>query len=91
MNLEEYERMYRFEDNYWWFVARRHLIATLLADLKLPGELEILDIGCGTGAMLDELERFGNVVGADFSEEALAFCHKRGARSGKQCPAAAAA
>jgi ubiquinone/menaquinone biosynthesis C-methylase UbiE len=84
MNLEEYERMYRFEDKYWWFVARRRLIVRLIADLNLPEGLEILDIGCGTGAMLDELERFGRVVGADFSEEALAFCRKRGARVDKQ-------
>ncbi len=80
MNLEEYERMYRFEDSYWWFVARRKLIATLLGDLQLPKTIDILDIGCGTGAMLDELQNFGEVTGADFSPEALSFCGKRGKR-----------
>jgi ubiquinone/menaquinone biosynthesis C-methylase UbiE len=80
MNLEEYERMYRFEDSYWWFVARRKLIASLLRDLNLPGSIDILDIGCGTGAMLDELQNFGAVTGADFSPEALSFCRKRGER-----------
>ncbi|MDR3708370.1 MAG: methyltransferase domain-containing protein [Capsulimonadaceae bacterium] len=84
MNIEEYERMYRFEDHYWWFVARRDLIAQFLKDLALPAGIDILDIGCGTGAMLDKLEEFGNVVGADFSTEALAFCRKRGQREGKQ-------
>jgi len=34
--------------------------------------------------MLDELEPFGKVVGADFSKEALDFCRKRGARSNKE-------
>ena len=74
MNVEEYERMYRFEDAYWWFVARRRLIAALLKDLMPPGPIDILDIGCGTGAMLDELVPYGRVVGADYSPDALAFC-----------------
>lgn len=82
MNSDEYERMYRLEDTYWWFVARRRLIAALLRDLMPPGPIDMLDIGCGTGAMLDELRTYGRVVGADFSEEALAFCRQRGARSG---------
>ena len=80
MNLEEYDRMYRFEDAYWWFVARRRLIVALLKDLVPIGPVEILDIGCGTGAMLDELSVYCRVVGADFSPEALAFCRKRGDR-----------
>lgn len=79
MNHEEYERMYRFEDTYWWFVARRHLIASLLDGwYARDGQSEILDIGCGTGAMLDELAPFGHVMGADFAPEALAFCRQRG-------------
>lgn len=82
MKHEEYERMYRFEDSYWWFVARRHLIATLLSDISEKGAAaSILDIGCGTGAMLDELSPFGRVVGADFAPEALAFCRSRGKRA----------
>jgi ubiquinone/menaquinone biosynthesis C-methylase UbiE len=83
MNLDEYERMFRFEDTYWWFVARRHLIATLLGDFSGSNRnLSLLDIGCGTGAMLDELEPFGTVIGADFCEEALGFCKRRGANLG---------
>jgi ubiquinone/menaquinone biosynthesis C-methylase UbiE len=79
MKHEEYERMYRFEDRYWWFVARRHLITSLLQTYyPRDGRLHILDIGCGTGAMLDELAPFGPVVGADFSPEALQFCVTRG-------------
>ncbi len=83
MKHEEYERMYRFEDSYWWFVARRHLITSLLDGFYArSGELAILDIGCGTGAMLDELAPFGAVTGADYAPEALAFCRERGAGNG---------
>ncbi len=79
MNHEEYERMYRFEDTYWWFVARRRLIVSLLErHYRRDGGQRLLDIGCGTGAMLDMLAPFGAVVGADFAPEALAFCRERG-------------
>lgn len=79
MNLEEYERMYRFEDSYWWFVARRDLVLQLIKNTYPAGSrLRILDIGCGTGAMLDQLSKYGDVVGADFSQEALKFCRERG-------------
>ena len=80
MKHEEYERMYRFEDRYWWFIARRHLITSLLETYYArDGRSCILDIGCGTGAMLDDLKPFGAVIGADFSPEALQFCVTRGA------------
>lgn len=79
MNHEEYERMYRFEDTYWWFVARRRLIVSLLeAVYPQDGRQRLLDIGCGTGAMLDMLSPFGSVVGADFAPQALEFCRTRG-------------
>jgi len=91
MKHEEYERMYRFEDTYWWFVARRHLITTLLANAyPRRTDLQILDIGCGTGKMLDELAPFGAVTGADFAPEALAFCRERGAQTGADYPLARA-
>lgn len=79
MNHEEYERMYRFEDSYWWFVARRQLIRSLIRERhQADGLLRILDLGCGTGAMLDVLAPFGKVTGADFAVEALSFCRQRG-------------
>jgi ubiquinone/menaquinone biosynthesis C-methylase UbiE len=79
MNHEEYERMYRFEDTYWWFVGRRNLIKNLIKTYYGDRtDLRILDIGCGTGAMLDQLDPFGEVIGADFAEQALGFCRQRG-------------
>jgi len=39
---------------------------------------QILDIGCGTGATLDHLKRYGEVQGVDLSEMALDFCRRRG-------------
>ena len=78
MNSEEYERMYRLEDSYWWFVGRHNLVLTFLKDLY-PNrtDLSILDIGCGTGAMSEKLAPFGRVVSADFSSLALQFSRRR--------------
>ncbi len=78
MNAQEYERMFRLEDSYWWFVGRHHLVLTFLKE-KFGGrtDLKILDIGCGTGAMSRKLEPFGEVTSADFSPLALDFCRRR--------------
>ena len=79
MNNEEYERMYRLEDSYWWFVGRHNLIETFL-EMEYPAknDLTILDIGCGTGAMSQKLNTKGLVVSADFNPLALTFSRKRG-------------
>ncbi|HZO87015.1 MAG TPA: methyltransferase domain-containing protein [Chthonomonadaceae bacterium] len=84
MNDPEYERMYRLEDTYWWFVGRHRLVEALMrARFGPPGarpETTILDIGCGTGAMSKRLTRWGRVVSADFSPLALQFSRRRGLR-----------
>jgi SAM-dependent methyltransferase len=80
MNEPEYERMFRNEDHYWWFVSRRELVLDLVARLPL-GEGDgpvIVDVGCGTGATAAALGEFGRVVGVDFSPLALACCGRRG-------------
>ena len=41
-------------------------------------ELKILDVGCGPGAALIYLAKFGDVIGVDVSDEALKFARKRG-------------
>ena len=79
MNAEEYERMYRLEDTYWWFLGRHRLAADLLdRGFERRRDLRILDIGCGTGAMSVRLAAWGQVVSADFSPLALAFSRRRG-------------
>lgn len=38
----------------------------------------ILDVGCGTGMLLEDLSERGNAVGLDFSTLALNYCKTRG-------------
>lgn len=77
MNNPEYERMFRNEDHYWWFVSRRELVLDAVGRLPLSDTPTIVDIGCGTGATADALRRFGKVVGVDFSSLALSLCKRR--------------
>lgn len=79
MNREEYDRMYFLEGTYWWFQGRLRIIESVL-DEFLPAEPRpgrVLDVGCGTGLML---ERFGRwkPIGLDFSGAALKYCRQRG-------------
>lgn len=51
-----------------------------LLQKSLPKEkkVRILDAGCGPGAMLPILQRYGDVIGVDISDEALRYAKKRG-------------
>lgn len=68
--------MREFEDHYWWFVSRRRVALSLLQEHCPDGK--VLDIGCGTGAVLQELQASREAEGVDFSELALEFGRKRG-------------
>jgi len=86
MQQHTYSIMHRVEETHWWFVGRRKIIESFLepvcAALKSkepPREpLNILDVGCGTGANLEMLSQFGLAEGVDVSDEALEFCRKKG-------------
>ena len=79
MNVEEYERMYELEGSYWWFQGRLAIIQAVLDEYlpRAPRAGRVLDVGCGTGLMLQTLKDW-QPIGFDFSPLALAFCHERG-------------
>ncbi len=82
MNKQEYEIMFRFEENYWWYVGLHELILSYINKYS-KGNLDkkIFDAGCGTGKMLDMLSNYSHTEGIDFSEEAVFFSKKRGIKN----------
>jgi len=79
MEHNEYETMYALENDYWWFVARRRIVTAFVEDeVKAHGRGRIFDVGCGTGANLEALSRYGESFGIDISGEAIRLCRRRG-------------
>jgi len=77
-----YQDFYNLEEKHWWFLGRRKIVFSLLRQyLPNKNQLEILDVGCGTGSTLKELEKRGHAIGVDISEEAVKFCKLRGCRN----------
>jgi SAM-dependent methyltransferase len=77
MYPDEYRVMFELEDRYWWYRGVRTLIKAWL-DRYAPRNSMILDGGCGTGANLELLQRYGTAVGIDLSDKAIEFCRARG-------------
>lgn len=81
VEIEEYQRMFDLEERYWWFRAKRALVASLLDRFASGPPGRALDLGCGTGGTLAAFAPRGERwVGMDLSGVALAFCQKRGLR-----------
>jgi SAM-dependent methyltransferase len=84
MERHTYGVMREVEDSHWWFAGRRLILESfvgrIVSELNLPegARARILDVGCGTGANLEMLARFGDAEGVDISEDALQFCRARG-------------
>jgi SAM-dependent methyltransferase len=71
--------MFELENHYWWFVGRRRVALKLLRFFtKTVDHPRVLDLGCGTGVISGELEKWANPLSLDMSELALEFSRKRG-------------
>ncbi|CAN5866784.1 class I SAM-dependent methyltransferase [soil metagenome] len=70
---------FELEERHWWFVARRKILLSVLErDLTRKIGLDILDAGCGGGATMESLRRYGKVLGMEFAEEAVTYNRARG-------------
>ncbi len=81
MQTEDYAYLYELEQEFWWFAGMREITEALLDPFCFDRQMRsILDAGCGTGGMLDWLERYGQggrLIGFDLSPVALDFCRAR--------------
>ena len=56
---------------HWWFRGRRALVLAVLQRMLTPGQHRLLDLGCGSGNVLEALGRFGEAVGME-ADDSLA-------------------
>ena len=83
MEAHVYDQFAELEESHFWFQGRRQIFFDLL-DKNLrhqgcePGSMEILEIGCGAGGMLQPLAEYGRVTGLDYSADSMRYCRSRG-------------
>src|SRR5919206_1675636 len=76
-----YPILFHVEQSHWWHIGRRRILSNFVEDIcrrVTDRRPRILDVGCGTGANLIMLSKYGDAEGVDVSEDALAFCRERG-------------
>lgn len=87
MDHEEYNRNFQIEDTYWWHVGRFRIIESFVKRyLQPPAGAKMADLGCGTGATTQWLQKFGPVKAVDASPQALELCKQRGLTDLTQSP-----
>ncbi|HVN39123.1 MAG TPA: class I SAM-dependent methyltransferase [Myxococcota bacterium] len=76
MRDEEIRLNAELEETHWWFIGKRLLLDALLGERAISGR--VLDLGCGSGAMLRHLRDRATCVGLDRSTLALHFGREQG-------------
>jgi SAM-dependent methyltransferase len=78
MERAVFDRMAEHDQVHWWYVARRKILADLIArEADLPEGARILEIGCGTGHNFEMLKGFGRLDALEVDGEARALASKR--------------
>jgi SAM-dependent methyltransferase len=63
MDEAVYQRMAEVQATHWWYAGRRRILDSVISGLGLPQNALILEAGCGTGANLEILKKYGQVEG----------------------------
>jgi SAM-dependent methyltransferase len=74
MNIDMYRIFFEVQKKHWWFVTKKEIVLdTIDRHLNKQGDTKVLDIGCGSGLMLNALEDIGQTFGMDMSDDAISF------------------
>jgi SAM-dependent methyltransferase len=78
MERQVYDRMAELDQSHWWYLARRKVLAALIARVVRPRpNSRILEIGCGTGHNFPMLDAFGQVEAIEVDPAARAMAERR--------------
>lgn len=74
MDKAFYRKFFEVQQKHWWFVSKKKIVLDFI-DRYVPtnDNHKILDIGCGSGLMLNALEQIGDTYGMDMSDDAINF------------------
>ncbi len=83
MKQDEYQIMFEVEDAHWWYRGLRANLDLfwhrhVSREDDCAKTTRVLDVGCGTGAVLKWLAGHARPFGIDFSTDAIRFCRQRG-------------
>ena len=71
--------MFRVEDHHWWFVGSRRILLEMTRHVwSREGGVDVLDVGCGTGATLAQLPANCRGVGVEMERLGAQSCVARG-------------
>lgn len=73
-----FDRMAELDQAHWWYVARRQILSSVIANrIRPPEAAHILEIGCGTGHNFAMLGKFGTVDGIEVDDAARQIASDR--------------
>lgn len=74
MNADMYKIFFKIQKKHWWFVTKKKIVLDMISRYQnKTSNIKVLDIGCGSGLMLNALESIGQAYGMDMSDEAIGF------------------
>ena len=75
MDKSYYSIFFAVQKEHWWFVAKKKIVLALIRQFAPArgSQVHILDIGCGSGLMLNALKQIGETSGMDMSDDAISF------------------
>lgn len=77
MEKSQYDELKRMQKTHWWFRGKQEIVMDVyLRYCKKSSSAKVLDVGCGMGLMLEELNDLCTIYGMDIAPEAVEYCRE---------------